>query len=58
MWSARFGDSAQQLPMSVAGSTAGVVALGGRYSGVVDFGDGPLPAADMFGTAYVAVLAP
>lgn len=58
VWSARFGDSAQQLPMSVAGSTAGVVALGGRYSGVVDFGDGPLPAADMFGTAYVAVLAP
>ncbi len=40
VWSQRFGDSASQMPMSVACDASGNVLIAGTFEGSVDFGGG------------------
>jgi hypothetical protein len=58
IWSAHFGDGADQYGGAVALDANGAVIITGRNEGVVDFGGGPItnPAAGMVGggSVYVA----
>lgn len=53
-----FGDDKAQDAMGLAASPPGAVAVAGRISGVVDFGDGPHDAVGLYPKAFLAVFGP
>jgi hypothetical protein len=57
LWSERFGDSEQQLALSVAADGSGSVLLTGFFLGTLDFGGGPLVSDggyDIFLVSFVS----
>ncbi|MBI4705760.1 MAG: hypothetical protein HY744_32100 [Deltaproteobacteria bacterium] len=59
LWSKRYGDAADQWGSAIAVDSSGNELLTGSYNGTVDFGGGPLAAAEQNGrSAFVAKLAP
>jgi len=53
-WSTSFGDAGEQTITSVAVDRLGNVAVAGGFSGVADFGDGPVEAAGSADDVFVA----
>ncbi|MCC6558411.1 MAG: hypothetical protein IT372_36185 [Polyangiaceae bacterium] len=58
LWARQFGDAGEQYTLRVAAGPNGEVALTGFFTGVIDFGGGPISNDDAEYDGFVAVLGP